>query len=177
VIGLVPGQIITEALQYDIADRDIPDYNRDILKVVVCNRYRNAPCGVGLVQGFSLKEGAIACSISHDAHNIVAAGTSDTEILSAIGEVIRTGGAMVAVTGTVTTVLPLDCAGLMSTLPYPEVALRLRQLHAVTKRMGGIDDPFMYLSFLALTVLPALRITDRGVFDAVEFRDVPLFVG
>ena len=73
--------------------------------------------------------------------------------------------------------LPLDCGGLMSTLPYPEVAARLNKLHVVTRKMGGIDDPFMYLSFLSLTVIPLLRITERGVFDVGEFRDVPLFTG
>jgi len=65
----------------------------------------------------------------------------------------------------------------MSTLPYPEVAARLDELHAVTEKMGGIADPFMYLSFLSLTVIPSLRITERGVFDVEEFRDVPLFTG
>jgi adenine deaminase len=65
----------------------------------------------------------------------------------------------------------------MSALPYPDVAARLQELHAVIRMMGGIDDPFMYLSFLSLTVIPALRITDRGVFDSAEFRDVPLFEG
>jgi len=175
VIGLVPHQILTEALNYEVSSREIPDLTRDILKVVVVNRYREKPCGVGLVHGFLLKKGALACSISHDTHNIVAVGTSDDEIRRAISEVIQSQGAMAAVTRTETTVLPLDCAGLMSSLPYPEVVERLKQMHAVTERMGGIEDPFMYLSFLALTVIPALRITDRGLFDVLEFRDVPLF--
>jgi adenine deaminase len=175
VIGLVPHQILTEALRFETGCGEIPDIPRDLLKVVVVNRYRDKSCGVGLVHGFFFKSGAIACSISHDTHNIVAVGTSDDEIRSAISEVIRLQGAMVAVIGTEVTVLPLDCAGLMSSLPYPEVVTRLKQIHSVTERMGGIDDPFMYLSFLALTVIPALRITDRGLFDVLEFRDVPLF--
>jgi adenine deaminase len=175
VIGLVPGQIVTEALTYECSAENIPDRKRDIQKVIVCNRYHDAPPGLGLVHGFSFNEGAIACSISHDAHNIVATGTSDNEILLAIGEVIRSQGGMVAVRGSEVTVLPLDCAGLMSTLPYPDVVKRLKDLHAATSRIGGIDNPFMYLSFLALTVIPALRVTDRGVFDGVAFRDVPLF--
>jgi len=175
VIGLVPGQIVTESLRYDCSAAALPDLDRDILKVVVFNRYRAAPAGVGLVHGFRFRAGAIAASISHDAHNIVAVGTSDEAIHRAIAAVITAQGGMAAVLGTEETVLPLDCAGLMSTLPYPEVVDRLRALHEVTERMGGIDNPFMYLSFLALTVIPALRVTDRGVFDGVAFRDVPLF--
>ena len=131
---------------------------------------------VGLVHGFSLKRGAIASSISHDAHNIIAVGTSDAEIHRAIEEVIRSRGAMVAVVGETPTILPLDCGGLMSTLPYPEVVKRLKDLHTVTECMGSIDDPFMYLSFLALTVIPSLRITDRGLFDVGESAHVPLFL-
>jgi len=176
VIGLVPHQIVTEPLVFDISSRDIPDLDRDILKVVVCNRYRPKACGVGLVHGFKIQRGAIATSVSHDAHNVIATGTSDTEIRWAIDEVFRTNGAMAAVVGNAKTILPLDCAGLMSVLPYPEVVAQLNRLHeTTTDRMDAIDNPFMYLSFLALTVIPALRITDRGVFDAKEFRDVPLF--
>ena len=175
VIGLVPHQIITESLTYPVMAQGIPDFTRDILKVVVCNRYRDKQTGVGLVHGFSLKQGAIASSISHDAHNIIAVGTSDGEIRNAIETVIRYRGAMVAVMGESRVVLPLDCAGLMSVLPYPEVVKRLGDLHAVTRRMGSIDDPFMYVSFLALPVIPALRITDRGLFDVMEGANIPLF--
>ena len=177
VIGLVPGQITTTSLRYGIDAGKIPDLGRDILKLVVCNRYRPKTCGAGLVHGFGFRNGAIASSVSHDAHNVIAAGTNDAEILAAIGEVFRHRGAMVAVTGETRVVLPLDCGGLMSSLPYQEVVRRLGLLNKTTsEQMGGIGDPFMYLSFLALTVIPSLRITDRGVFDADLFRDVPLFV-
>ncbi|MDD1689807.1 MAG: adenine deaminase [Methanoregula sp.] len=176
VIGLVPDQIVTESLRYECNGDDIPDLDRDILKVVVCNRYLDLPWGIGLVHGFGFRDGAIACSISHDAHNIVAVGTSDDAIRNAIHEVIRAQGAMVAILGTDISVLPLGCAGLMSTLPYEDVVRKQKDLQKVTNRMGGIDNPFMYLSFLALTVIPSLRITDRGVFDCTTFRDVPLFI-
>ena len=177
VIGLTPNQIITESLRYDVVPLDIPDLSRDILKVVVCNRYRGRTCGVGLVHGFRFRRGAIATSVAHDAHNVIAVGASDTELLCAIEEVFRNQGGMVAVVGNTKIVLPLDCAGLMSTLPYTEVIRSLRLLSEVTSdRMEGTVNPFMYLSFLALTVIPALRITDRGVFDVTAFRDVPLFV-
>jgi adenine deaminase len=176
VIGLVPHQIITDSLRYSIKAQDIPDLDRDILKVVVSSRYRDKECVIGLVHGFSLNHGAIASSVSHDAHNIIAVGTSDAEICRAIEEVIHSRGAMVAVTGDTPTILPLDCGGLMSTLPYPEVARRLQALHTFTERMGSISDPFMYLSFLALTVIPSLRITDHGLFDVRKCADVPLFI-
>jgi adenine deaminase len=176
VIGLVPHQILTEELEYAVDAEGVPDPDQDILKVVVVNRYRPGPCGTGLVHGFGFSGGAIASSVSHDTHNIIAAGTSDPEILRAIDEVIKARGAMVAVRGNTRAILPLDCGGLMSTLPYPQVAARLADLHRTTALMGGIADPFMYLSFLALTVIPSLRITDRGLFDVTGFRDVPLFI-
>ena len=175
VIGLVPRQIITESLRYEITETGIPDIRRDILKIVVCNRYHDHRIGVGLVHGFGFKEGAIASSVSHDAHNIVAVGASDAEILTAIGAVIRSQGGMVVVQGQSETILPLDCAGLMSILPYREVVTRLSTLDVTTRILGGIDNPFMYLSFLALTVIPAIRVTNRGMFDVTVFKDVPLF--
>ncbi len=177
VIGLVPHQIITKTLYFPVDAQKIPDFKRDILKAVVCNRYGNNTCGVGLVHGFFLKQGAIASSVSHDAHNIIAVGTSDREIRKAIETVILSRGAMVAVSGESVTTLPLACGGLMSTLPYPEVVERLFNLQAVTRNMGSIADPFMYLSFLALPVIPSLRITDRGMFDVGECRNVPVFTG
>jgi adenine deaminase len=175
VIGLIPHQILTKSLHRTIGAHEIPDLTRDILKIVVCNRYGTNACGVGLVHGFSLKQGAIASSVSHDAHNIIAVGTSDEEIRRAIEAVVRSRGAMVAVTRETVTTLPLACGGLMSTLPYPEVIERLGNLNRVTNTMGSIEDPFMYLSFLALPVIPSLRITEHGMFDVLENSHVPIF--
>lgn len=174
VIGLVPHQIVTESLTRTWDGNAGAD--GDILKVVVCNRYGRGGRGLGLVHGFGFRKGAIASSIAHDAHNLVATGTDDDSILRAIAEVIRMQGGMAAVCGNETVSLPLDCGGLMSSLPYPEVSARLGDLQAITRKIGGIEDPFMYLSFLSLTVIPALRITDRGVFDGSGFHDVSLFV-
>lgn len=174
VIGLVPHQIVTESLSREWDGAQKP--GDDILKVVVCNRYGSGARGIGLVHGFGFRDGAIASSIAHDAHNLVAVGTSDEAILRAIADVIRMQGGMAAVSGNDLASLPLDCGGLMSSLPYTDVVARLAALQEVTQKIGGIEDPFMYLSFLSLTVIPALRITDRGVFDGGEFRDVPLFV-
>lgn len=176
IIELVEHQILTREVIGEVDGRMLPDTGRDILKAVVCDRYRHSGCGLGLVSGFKLKEGAIAGSVSHDAHNVVAVGADDESILRAIGEVVAHRGALVAVSGGEATVLPLECAGLMSQCPFEDVLLRLSALEAHAGRMGCIDQPFMYLSFLALTVIPHLRLTIRGLFDADAFRDVPLFL-
>lgn len=175
VIGLVPGQIITKDLHMEIESSELPDLSRDIIKATVCSRYRPGLHMTGLVHGFSFKNGAIAGSVSHDAHNIVAVGASDEEIQKAIEAVILHNGGLAAVSGDNLCVLPLENAGLMSTASYEDVAGQLESLHATTRKMGGIDDPFMYLSFLCLPVIPELRLTVRGLFSVEKFSDVPLF--
>ncbi|MCK8519780.1 adenine deaminase [Methanoculleus sp. 7T] len=175
VIGIVPGQIVTRDLRCTVDAAEIPDLDRDILKAVVTDRYRASGSGVGLVRGFGLQEGAIAGSVSHDSHNIVAVGVDDADIVRAVGEVVRLGGGLVAVSGDDVTALPLECAGLMSALPYKEVVQRLGALLEHARRLGAVENPFMYLSFLALTVIPEVRVTERGVFDVRAFADVPLF--
>ena len=177
VIGLVPGQITTRDLRFPVEEGQIPDTSRDILKAVVCDRYRDRGCGTGLVHGFGLREGAIAGSVSHDAHNIVAVGTADRDILTAIRRVIEREGGLVAVGADQVTELPLPVAGLMSAAPYDRVAARLGELERHVEQMGGIPHAFMHLSFLALTVIPALRLTPRGLFDVAAGRDVPVFPG
>jgi adenine deaminase len=176
VIGLVEGQILTREIRIDCDGTAVPDTDADILKAVVCDRYRGSGCGVGLVHGFGIGSGALACSVSHDSHNIVAVGADDAAIVRAVAEVVAHNGAMAAVSDGQVTVLPLECAGLMSALPFEEVVARLDALDRHVGMMGAIDHPFMYLSFLALTVIPRLRITDRGLFDVEAFADVPLFV-
>jgi len=176
VIGVVPGHITTRDLRCPVDAAAIPDTGRDILKAVVTDRYRGRGSGVGLVHGLGLQEGAIAGSVSHDSHNIVAVGVDDRDIIRAIAEVVRLGGGLVAVSGNEVTTLPLECAGLMSVRPYDEVIRRLAAVEAHARRLGAIENPFMYLSFLALTVIPELRVTERGVFDVGAFLDVPLFL-
>jgi adenine deaminase len=177
VIGLVPHQITTRRLWYHIEPGEIPDRERDILKVVVCSRYRRGSIGTGLVHGFGITSGAIAGSVSHDSHNIVAVGTRDDDIIRAIALVIRNRGGLVVVSGNDSTVLPLGCAGLMSIQPYEEVCNSLRSLNQHVEEIGGREDSFMYLSFLALPVIPSLRITERGLFDVDRFTDVSVFSG
>ena len=175
VIGLIPGQIATRNLRCSVRGDEIPDTERDILKIVACDRYGRGRVGVGLVHGFGLASGAIASSVSHDAHNILAAGASDGEIIRAIREVAARNGGMVTVSREKTTVLPLECAGLMSAEPYDIVAARLTELDEEVASLGGSPHPFMHLSFLALPVIPELRITPQGIFDSVAFRHVDLF--
>lgn len=176
VIGLIHGQIATRNLRFSVRGDEIPDIERDILKLVACDRYGRGGVGLGLVHGFGLASGAIASSVSHDAHNILAVGASDREIISAIREVAAGDGGMAAVSGDETLTLPLECAGLMSADPYEKVVKRLAGLDELVASLGGIPHSFMHLSFLALPVIPELRITPRGLFDAVAFRHVDLFV-
>jgi len=176
VIGLVPDQIITRELHFEIQSTKLPDYEQDIIKTTVCSRYSPGLHMTGLVHGFSFDHGAIAGSVSHDAHNIIAAGTSDEELEKAIAAVICQKGGLAAVIGNDVTVLPLKNAGLMSAAPYEEVVEQLGRLHAATCEMGGINDPFMYLSFLCLPVIPQLRLTVRGLFSVEKFEYVPLFI-
>ena len=176
VIGIVSGQIITKELYFDIQSAELPDLERDIIKTIVCSRYCPGLHMTGLVHGFSFDHGAIAGSVSHDAHNIIAAGTSDEELQKAISAVICNNGGLVAVNGSDVTVLPLENAGLMSIRPYEEVVEQLDMLHSATREMGGIDDPFMYLSFLCLPVIPQIRLTVHGLFSVEKFETVPVFV-
>jgi adenine deaminase len=175
VIELVPGEIITRELRYRIGDGGLPDLDRDILKAVVCSRYDPGVFSVGLVHGLGMTRGAVAGSVSHDAHNIVAAGAGDDDIRRAVGAVIRNHGGFAAVSGDTATVLPLECAGLMSAGPFGEVSEQLGSLHRMTGQCGATEDPFMYLSFLALPVIPEIRLTARGLFSVVQNMHVPLF--
>ena len=168
VIGLVPGEIITESLESSTAG--------SVHTVVSVDRYRSEAFGVGLVKGFSFAKGAIAASISHDAHNIIAAGVTDEEIIAAVTAVIDSGGGMAVVCDGITTVLPLPCGGLMTPLPYEDLIVRMDELASRLQATGASPTAFMSLSFLSLTVIPHLRITPRGLFDGDTFKDVPILI-
>jgi len=176
VIGLIPHQIMTADLRYGVEGADLPDPSRDLLIAVVCDRYRGEGFGLGLVHGFGIQEGAIAASVSHDSHNVVAVGAGREDLSAAIREVVRHGGGMAAVRGGENTFLSLSCGGLMSPGTAAEVRSGLADLQAATRSMEAVDQPFMYLSFLALTVIPALRLTERGLFDVETFSPVSLFL-
>lgn len=181
VIGILPGQLETEKLLVTPKVEGtlaVSDPDRDILKLVVAERHRaSGRRGIGFVRGVGLKRGAIASSVAHDSHNIVAVGVTDEEIRLAIAEVIRLqGGAAVVDGGRVTASLPLPVAGLMSDRPAAEVAALATALVAAARELGcTMPDPLISLSFLALPVIPELKLTDRGLVDVGEFKIVDLF--
>jgi adenine deaminase len=151
----------------------LPDTGRDILKLAVIERHRaTGNIGRGLVTGFGLKRGALASSIAHDSHNIVAVGTSDEDILAAVREVERLQGGLVAAAGgKVLASLGLPIAGLLSAEPLETVVAGLERLEKVARELGTtLPSPFATLSFLALPVIPELRLTDLGLVDVNEFK-------
>ncbi|MCD6128209.1 adenine deaminase [Candidatus Bipolaricaulota bacterium] len=181
VIGIVPGQVVTEELLLEPkveAGEVVPDPARDILKLGVVERHRGTGnVGLGLVKGFGLKRGALASTVAHDSHNIVVVGADDESMFRAVEELVHLGGGQVVVAGgEVLAELPLPIAGLMSDRPLEEVAQAARELSRAARELGcGLPDPFMTLSFLALPVIPKLKLTDQGLVDVDRFRHVPLF--
>jgi len=182
VIGVVPGQVFTRALLVSPklqGGEVVADPARDLLKLAVVERHRGTGnVGLGLVQGFGLRAGALASTVAHDAHNLVVVGASDEDMRRAVAELVRLGGGQVVVAGgEVQAALPLPIAGLMSDRRLEEVARLGRELVRAAHGLGCIlPDPFMTLSFLALPVIPALKLTDRGLVDVEAFQLVPLFV-
>ncbi len=151
----------------------MPDVSRDILKLVVVERHKaTGNIGLGLVTGFGLKEGALASSIAHDSHNIVAVGTNDEDIFTAVKEIERLqGGLVAAADGKVLASLALPIAGLLSDEPLEVVAEKLSKLEQVATHLGTtLPSPFSTLSFVALPVIPELRLTDLGLVDVAQFR-------
>jgi adenine deaminase len=181
VMGLVPDQILTRHLLLEPAVREgcaVSDPQRDILKVAVAERHRGTGrIGIGFVQGLGLKAGALASSVAHDSHNLIAVGCDDGEIFAALKAVEAMNGGLAAVRGgRVLASLPLPVAGLMSDRPLQEVARGWQEMRRVARDLGSVSaEPFMVLSFLALPVIPELKLTDRGLVDVNRFAPVGLF--
>lgn len=181
VIQVIPGQILTQkALKQVVLKEGIaqPHVKEDILKIVVVERHKGTGnVGIGFVQGFGLKKGAIGSSVAHDSHNLVVVGTSDEEIWVAIKGIERMGGGLVVVSeGEIRSAVELPVAGLMAELPVAEMDERLSRLNRVARELGSrLDDPFMVLSFLSLPVIPELKITDKGLVDVNRFKIVSVF--
>jgi adenine deaminase len=168
VIEALDGQLITNALTLP------PDAN-DVLKLTVVNRYADAPPAVAFIRGFGLKRGAIASSVAHDSHNVIAVGVDDESLCEAVNLVIRERGGVAVVDGDRREILPLPIAGLMSDGDGYDVARRYAELDGLAKALGSpLAAPFMTLSFMALLVIPHLKLSDRGLFDgdAFQFTDV-----
>ena len=182
VIGVRDGQLITDHLLDDPSVLEgfiVADTERDIIKLVVCNRYTPALPAVALVKGFGLRRGAIASSVAHDSHHILAVGATDEALTAAINEVIAQRGGMAVADNNrkILKVLPLSLAGLMSTEPAETVARAYSDCDRLAKILGThLTSPFMTLSFLALPVIPKLKLTDKGLFDGESFQHVDLFI-
>lgn len=180
VIGIEKGQITTRHLQVEAPLRNgeiVADPERDLLKLVVVERHHaSGHVGLGLVQGFGLKQGAIASSVAHDAHNLVIAGANDNDIILAAHTLQQMGGGFVCVVdGKVQASVPLPLAGLVSPLPAQELVQQLRHLDEVAAELGcTLDHPCMTLSFLSLSVIPSLKLTDQGLIDVETFSLLPL---
>jgi len=182
LIEVVPGQIVTKASEWEPPISDgvaLPDPSQDVAKVAVVDRHRGERrIGLGFVKGFGLKEGAIASTVGHDAHNAICLGVSDSDMLLALRRLSELQGGFVAARGgEVLAELPLPIAGLMSDLPFEEVCGRLEALYKAARELGvTVEHPFTALSFLPLPVIPELKITDFGLVDVREFRLVDLWI-
>jgi adenine deaminase len=182
VIGIVPDQIVTEYLEMEPTVLDgvvVSDAQRDLLRLYVVERHRaSGNVGKGLVKGFGLKKGALATSIGHDSHNIIAIGVKDSDLIKAVTTVNKMGGGIALVEdGRVLESLELPIAGLMSNKPLEFVSARTRDLVTACHALGvPLSDPLMTLSFLALPVIPQLKLTDLGLVDVQKFCRVELFI-
>ncbi|HEY7356951.1 MAG TPA: adenine deaminase [Ktedonobacterales bacterium] len=180
VIGIEPGQITTLHLTEAAPLLDgelVPDLSRDLLKLVVVERHHaSGRVGLALVKGFGLKQGAIASSVAHDAHNLVIAGTNDADILRAIEAINELGGGFaLVVDGQVRASVPLPLGGLVSLLPVEQLVGQLQALDTAAAALGcALEHPFMTLSFLSLSVIPSLKLTDQGLIDVAAAQVVPL---
>jgi adenine deaminase len=182
VIGVVPDQVVTEHFVEDAkieSGKAVSDISRDILKICVIERYTGkARTGIGFVRGFGLQKGAFASSVAHDSHNILVCGTNDEDMKKAAGEIIDLkGGFAVSADGKILASLPLKIAGLMSEKSLEETAENLEEVLDAVRSIGALQkDPFITLGFLSLPVIPKLKLTDFGLFDASAFKLIPLFL-
>ena len=168
IIGMVNGEITTVDAGYS----DRIDVEYDVLKIAVVERHKNTHhIGIGYLQGYGLRSGAVATSISHDSHNIIVVGTTEADMAAAVNRVVElNGGIVVWDDGRPAAEVPLAIAGIMSDEPLAVVNEKLERAKAVAHSLGvgpGID-PFMTLSFMSLPVIPALRLTTRGVIDVIK---------
>jgi adenine deaminase len=182
VIGAIPDNLITEDRVLEIPSTSgfaTPDIERDIIKMAVIERHMaTGRVGKGFVQGLGLRRGAIASTIAHDHHNLIVAGTDNISLSTAAGAIADMGGGLAVADGVrILARLPLPVAGLMSNKPIAEVRRVLDEVIGAARTLGSdMHDPFMALSFLALEVIPHLKLTDQGLVDVDQFKFVPLWV-
>jgi adenine deaminase len=179
IIEAFDGELLTrESLHLSGTDEYIePDTSADILKIVVKDRYNDSPPVIGFIKGIGLKNGAFASSVAHDSHNIISVGTNDNDIASAINEIVKLKGGLSVSADNMIESIQLDIGGIMTTRACSEVAGQYEKLNSKVRSLGCQGAaPFMTLSFMALLVIPELKIGDRGLFNVNNFELVPLFV-
>lgn len=176
VIEVIEGQLLTgesEGTLQVVNDQIEPDIKKDILKIAVVERYGHNRVSNAFIHGFGLKSGAIASSIAHDSHNIIVVGTSSVDMADAVNQLVKNNGGLVAVSNKQSASLKLPVAGLMSTENAGKVSAKLNTLQKIVRDMGcALQSPFMTLSFMALLVIPQLKISDQGLFDVGKFQFV-----
>ncbi|KYK25386.1 adenosine deaminase [Thermoplasmatales archaeon SG8-52-4] len=179
VINAIEGQIITEKSKEDpkISEGQvISDIQMDILKITVVNRYNEVKPSIGFIKNFGLKEGAIASSVAHDSHNIIAIGVNDNDICKAVNLIIKNKGGICAIGKGKENILPLPIAGIISNKKYDWIAEKYVELNNMAKTLGcNLKAPFMTLSFMALPVIPKLKLSDKGLFDSEKFKFINIF--
>jgi adenine deaminase len=178
VIEAFDGELLTREKSVNVSDgiKIDSDIQNDILKIVVKDRYNDGPPSIGFIKGFNLKRGAFASSVAHDSHNIICVGTNDQDIVNSINKIITLRGGLAVSCGNNINSLPLPVAGLMSDEPVGLVAEKYESLSNEVKSLGCcMSAPFMTLSFMALLVIPELKLSDKGLFDGKKFCNVPLF--
>lgn len=179
IIEALDGQLITPEIEGEILIRDgfvESNPEKDILKITVVNRYQDAPPAVAFIKNFGLKTGAIASSVGHDSHNIIAVGIDDESISRAVNLLIEAKGGISAVSGEKEEVLPLPVGGIMSPEDGYQVAEAYTRIDRMAKEMGSsLNSPFMTLSFMALLVIPDLKLSDKGLFDGKRFEFTNVF--
>jgi adenine deaminase len=179
VINAFEGELLTKEYIWSPGRAKVLEASpeADILKIVVKDRYNDTAAAVGFIRGFGLKKGAFASSVAHDSHNIIAIGSNDNDIVSAINEVVRLQGGLAVSAGLKTSSLQLNIGGIMTTRSCEDVARDYERLNKLTKSLGcTMAAPFMTLSFMALLVIPDLKIGDQGLFDVKKFELVSMFV-
>ncbi len=179
VIEALDGQLITNRLKVPCSVEDgfmVSNVEEDILKLVVVNRYQAASPAIAFIKNFGLKSGAIASSVAHDSHNIIAVGVDDDSLCRAINLIIEEKGGVSAVGQKEERVVPLPVAGLMSPLDGYEIARDYASIDNFSKKLGSsLNSPFMTLSFMALLVIPSCKLSDKGLFDGEKFEFIKLF--
>ena len=180
VLQAIDGQLITKKLSVKPKVDNgnvVSDTENDNLKIVVLNRYTESTPAIGFVKGFGFKRGAIASTVAHDSHNIIAVGTNDEEIVKATNMLIESNGGISLVDGDTEHLLSLPVAGIMSNEDGYKVAAKYKTLNGEAKRLGSkLHAPYMTLSFMALLVIPELKLSDKGLFDGTKFEFTPLLV-